>query len=93
MWVVKNVTSLFNLFCGNFTRQVARFFVAQFIVPLVTCVLLLYDEGPRELQNLFAITRSRYVEVLFHIFYYCWVKNIVYFTEDFVTSRSHCSFL
>lgn len=74
-----------QLILQQFTRQVARFFVAQFIVPLVTCVLLLYEEGPRDLQNLFAITRFRYVEVLFHIFYYCWVKNIVYFTEDFVT--------
>ena len=26
-------------------------------------------------QNLFAITRSRYIDVLFHIFYYYWGKE------------------
>ena len=30
------------------------------------------NEGPRDWQNLFAITRFRYIEVLFHIFYYYW---------------------
>ena len=34
-----------------------------------------YNEGPRDWQNMFAITRFRYVEVLFHIFYYCWGKE------------------
>ena len=29
-----------------------------------------YNEGPRDWQNLFAITRFCYIEVLFHIFYY-----------------------
>ena len=29
-----------------------------------------YNEGPRDGQNLFAITRFRYIEVDFHIFYY-----------------------
>ena len=42
-----------------------------------------YNEGTRGLQNLFAITRFRYMEVHFHIFYY-WVKKIVRYTEDFV---------
>ena len=31
-----------------------------------------YNEGTTGLQNLFAITRFRYMEVLFHIFYYYW---------------------
>ena len=33
-----------------------------------------YNEGTRGLQNLFAITRFRYMEVHFHIFYY-WGKE------------------
>ena len=35
-------------------------------------------------QNLFAISRFRYIEVLFHIFTVTRVKKIVRFTEDFV---------
>ena len=31
-----------------------------------------YNEGPRDGQNLFAITRFRYIEVDFHIFCYYW---------------------
>ena len=31
-----------------------------------------YNEGPRDWQNMFAITTFRYIEVLFHIFYYYW---------------------
>ena len=34
-----------------------------------------YNKGPRDWQNLFAITRFRYIEVLFHIFYYYWGKE------------------
>ena len=30
------------------------------------------NEGPRDCQNLFAKPRFRYIEVLFHIFYYYW---------------------
>ena len=33
------------------------------------------NEGPREWQNLLAITRFCYIEVLFLIFYYCWGKE------------------
>ena len=33
------------------------------------------DEGPRDWQNLFAIPRFRYIEVLFHTFYYYWSKE------------------
>ena len=42
-----------------------------------------YNEGPRDWQNLLTITRFRYIEVLFHIFYYYWDKEIVLYTEDF----------
>ena len=31
-----------------------------------------YNEVPRDCKNVFAITRFRYIEVLFHIFYYYW---------------------
>ena len=34
-----------------------------------------YNEGPRDGQNLFAITRFRYIEVDFHIFCYYWSKE------------------
>ena len=30
------------------------------------------NQGPRAWNNMFAITRFRYMEVLFHIFYYYW---------------------
>ena len=42
-----------------------------------------YNEGPRDWQNLLTITRFRYIEVLFHIVYYYWDKEIVLYTEDF----------
>ena len=46
------------------------------------------NEGSRDFQNVFAIARFRYIEVLFHIFYYNWgVKKIVRYTEDFVKVR------
>ena len=32
----------------------------------------LLNKGPRDWQNLFAITRFHCSEVLFHAFYYCW---------------------
>ena len=34
-----------------------------------------YNEGPRDWQILFAITRFRYIEVLFHICDYYWGKE------------------
>ena len=34
-----------------------------------------YNEVPRDWQNPFAIKRFRYIEVLFHIFYYFWDKE------------------
>ena len=40
------------------------------------------------LQNLVAITRFRYIEVLFHVFYYySRVNKIVLYTEHFVILR------
>ena len=43
-----------------------------------------HTEAPRDWQNLFPITRFRYIEVLFRIFYYNWgkKKKIVCYTED-----------
>ena len=40
-------------------------------------------------QNLFAITRFRYIEVLFHIFYYYQGKGnrVFFYTDDFVAQR------
>ena len=55
-----------------------------------------YNEGPRDWQNLFAVTRLRHIEVIFHIIE---VTKIIRYTEDFVVerfviSRFHCkSFL
>ena len=34
-----------------------------------------YTERPRDWQNLFAVTRFRYIEVLIDIFYYYWGKE------------------
>ena len=36
-----------------------------------------HNEGLRDWLNLFAIMRLRYVEVLFHMFYYTGVKNTI----------------
>ena len=36
---------------------------------------LKFYEGPRDWQNVFALTRFRYIAVLFHIFYYNWGKE------------------
>ena len=37
------------------------------------CIRL--NDGPRDWQNVFAIKRFRYIEVLFHMFYYYWGKE------------------
>ena len=47
---------------------------------LIFCCLLNtvepeYNKVPRDWQNLFAITRFRYIKVLFHMFYYYWGKE------------------
>ena len=44
-------------------------------VPTTVTVEPRCNEGPRDWQNLFAITRFRHFEVLFHIFYYFWSKE------------------
>ena len=43
--------------------------------PSISTVEPRYNEGPRDWQNMFAIPRFRYIEVLFHIFYYYWGKE------------------
>ena len=55
-----------------------------------------YHVGPRDLENLFAMTRFRYIEVLFHIFYYYWGKENRslyrgHRSIEFVISRFHCT--
>ena len=52
--------------------------------------------GPRDLENLFAMPRFRYIEVLFHIFYYHWGKENRssyrgHRSIEFVISRFHCT--
>ena len=47
---------------------------------LIFCCLLNkvepeYNKVPRDWQNLFAITRFRYIKVLFHMLYYYWGKE------------------
>ena len=37
------------------------------------CIRL--NDGPRDWQNVFVIKRFRYIEVLFHMFYYYWGKE------------------
>ena len=55
------------------------------------------NEGPMDSQNMFAITRFRYIEVLFTYFTITRVKETVFFnTDDFVAqrfdiSRFHCT--
>ena len=47
-----------------------------------------YNEGPRDWQNLFAITSFRYIERFFSLhFTIAGVKKIVRYTEDFVIYR------
>ena len=45
------------------------------MVPSTSSVEPRCNEGTRGLQNRFAITRFRYLEVHFHIFYYYWGKE------------------
>ena len=51
------------------------------------------NEVPRACQNWFTITRFRYIEVLFLIFYYYWDKQKELVTHRFVISRLHCIIL
>ena len=55
-----------------------------------------YNEVPRDWQNVFAITRFRYIEVLSIYFNITGVKKIVRYTKDFVIqrfviSKFHCT--
>ena len=43
-----------------------------------------YNERPRDCQNLFAVTRFRYIEVGSFFFTFSGVKKIVRYTEVFV---------
>ena len=53
---------------------------------VVDVIVTRLNKVPRHRENMFAITRFRYIEVLFHIFYYYWhgAKNIVRYNEDTV---------
>lgn len=46
-----------------------------------------YNEGPRDWQNMFALTKFRCVEVFSHTLYYNWARKIVCYTWNFVTYR------
>ena len=43
-----------------------------------------FNKGPRDWQNVFAISRFHHIKVLFHISYYDWVKKIIRYSEDFI---------
>ena len=47
-----------------------------------------YEKVPRDWQNLFAITRFCYIEVLFHVLLLLGVKKIVCYTEDLNLERT-----
>ena len=49
------------------------------------------NEGPRDWQYMFAITRFCYIEVLFHIFYQYWGKeNCSLYRGSTVADLEHC---
>ena len=43
-----------------------------------------YNEGPRDRQNLFAVSRFRYIRFFFIYFTITGLKKIVCYTEDIV---------
>ena len=45
------------------------------IIIITSTVEPQYNKGRRDWQNLFAITRFCYIEVLFHLFYYYYGKE------------------
>ena len=55
-----------------------------------------FSEGTRDWPNTFSKTRFRYIEALFHMFYYNLAENIVViprtslYSDSFI-SRFHCS--
>ena len=44
----------------------------------------LYNEGPRDWSNMFAVTRFRFIELLFQYFTITGARNIVRYTKVFV---------
>ena len=96
----RNVGLFFRLFLFSYLSIV--FFICQEASAITNQELKLVGcrstveprNNPRDWQNLFTITRFRYIDVLFHIFYYYWGKKLVCFTENvlmkrFVISRFH----
>ena len=69
----------------NFARELHE--MAQFVLKIVHLTTFVFrwkqphysgtqfNEGPRGWQNLFTLTRFRYIEVIFHIFHYYWSKE------------------
>ena len=51
-----------------------------------------YIEGPRDCQNLFVITRFRYIEC-FHLVYYYWGKKIPFVMPMIILNCSFLSYL
>ena len=42
------------------------------VVDMVVTVEPRFNQGPNDCENMFAITRFCFIEVLFHTFYYYW---------------------
>ena len=71
----------------NLIKQTTAFIFGDILSAV--CIFPFYSET---LYN-FRCNELCYIEVLFHIFYYCWGQEIVRYTEDFwrfVISRFHC---
>ena len=68
-------------------HRLESFRLKEFVVVLKalkkTNVEPTHNKGSRDWQNLFAVSRFRYIEVLFHIFYYYWVE------ENLLLYRGH----
>ena len=85
-------TSCYNLVCGHFYCASTNSSFEARVLHINVCIFLIlctveprFKEGTRDLQNVFAIQRFRYIQVLFQIFYYYWRgKKIARSTEEFV---------
>ena len=53
---------------GTYVVRLRRVLTSSIVEPR-------YNERPRDWQNLFAVMRFPYCEVLFHILDYCWSKE------------------
>jgi len=74
----------------NYSCQILTPFGPNFTnLPVLQSILTVVSpaEGQGDWQNMFAITRFRCNEFLFH----AGANNIVRYTEDFVRSRLHCT--